>query len=185
VGLVVVVLVGALAVGRLAGGSVRGLSWLRLDGAWLVVAALAAQLGGTAVGVLAAGAAEPAYAIGLAVSAALALWFCARNLSVAGVPLVTLGLVLNAAVVLANGAMPVSLYAVARAGVPTGPIAGGSDQRHELAVPGTRLGVLGDRVPVPLPLRPEVASVGDVLVAAGIGQLVVAGMRRRTPRRAA
>jgi hypothetical protein len=185
VGLVVVVLVGALAVGRLAGGSVRRLSWLRLDGGWLVAAAFAAQLGGAAVGVLAAGAAEPAYAIGLAVSAGLALWFCARNLSVAGVPLVTLGLVLNTAVVLANGAMPVSLYAAARAGVPTGPIAAGADRRHELADPLTRFGVLGDRVPVPLPLWPEVASVGDVLVAAGLGQLVVAGMRRRPARRAA
>ena len=31
-------------------------------------------------------------------------------------------------------------------------------------------------IPVPLPLRPEVVSAGDVLVAAGLGQLVLLGM---------
>jgi hypothetical protein len=51
------------------------------------------------------------------------------------------------------------------------------DRRHELEGPRTRLRPLGDVIPVPLPLRPEVVSPGDVLVAAGLGQLVVLGMR--------
>ena len=44
--------------------------------------------------------------------------------------------------------------------------------------------LLGDVVPVLLPLRPEVVSPGDVLVASGLAQLVVVGMRAgRTPSR--
>jgi hypothetical protein len=98
---------------------------------------------------------------------------------VAGVPLVTLGLVLNAAVVAANGAMPVSIDAAFRAGVPTGDIAAGLDARHEIAGRGTVWRRLGDVIPVPLPARPEVVSPGDVLVAAGLAELVVVGMLRR------
>jgi hypothetical protein len=33
-------------------------------------------------------------------------------------------------------------------------------------------------IPVLLPIRPEVVSVGDVLVAAGLAQLVVSALRR-------
>lgn len=173
------VLVGALLVGRVTGGSARGLSALPLRSPRLVVAAVLVQVGGAAVGVLAAPAAAAAYQVGLLVSAGLALAFCVRNLALAGVPLIALGLGLNAAVVLANGAMPVSPTAAAVAGVPMATIDAGADPRHRLETPGTRLAVLGDRVPVPLPLHPEVGSVGDLLVAAGVGQLVVAGMRRR------
>lgn len=178
-GLVVVALVGALAVGRLAGGSAGRLAHLALRDSRLVLAAVVAQLGGAAVGVLSAAAAGPAYAAGLVLSASLAGAFCLRNLAVAGVPLVAVGLGLNAAVVAANGAMPVSPYAAARAGVQTGPIGSDADPRHELEDGSTRLGLLDDRVPVPLPLRPEVVSVGDLLTAAGVAQLVVVGMRRR------
>ena len=54
-----------------------------------------------------------------------------------------------------------------------------SDARHEIAGIGTRLRWLGDIVPVPLPVRPEVVSPGDVLVAAGLAELVVLGMLGR------
>jgi hypothetical protein len=69
--------------------------------------------------------------------------------------------------------MPVSPEAAARAGLD---VLDTLDGRHELAASGTRLAPLGDVVPVPLPLRPEVVSPGDVLVAAGLGQLLVLGM---------
>ena len=73
------------------------------------------------------------------------------------------------------------LLASGRAGIATQDIVSGADPRHELADPATRLDVLGDIIPVLMPWRPEVVSVGDVLVAAGLAQLVVVGMTRRRP----
>jgi hypothetical protein len=180
-GLAVLVLAGAGLLGFVLGGSISPLATLPLRGRWLVVVAVVAQ----AAGGVAAWAADSstAYTLGLTASALAALGFCVRNLAVRGVPLVTLGLLLNATVVLANGAMPVSTAAAARAGTSTASIAAGSDPRHALADDATTLRNLGDIVPVPLPLLPEVASPGDVLVAAGLAELLCLGMRRRRVRR--
>jgi len=164
-----VVLLAAAAVGLLRGGRLGRLGALELRARWLVGAALLVQLAGGLWG----GAAYPA---GLAGSALLVAAFLARNRRLRGSGLVTLGLLANALVVAANGAMPVSLDAAGRAGVSVADLAPLDDPRHELLTPATRLPLLGDVVPVPLPLRPEVVSPGDVLVAAGLGQLVVLAM---------
>jgi len=174
VSLVVAVLLGALLVGRACGGSVERLGALSLRRRRLVVAALLAQ----ALGVVAGG---PLHAVGLAASAGLAAAFLLVNRGVRGTGLVALGLTANALVVGLNGAMPVSAAAAARAQVALGDVVAGLDGRHELETPQTRLPLLGDRVPVLLPVRPEVVSAGDVLVAAGLGQLVVMGMLTRLP----
>ena len=176
VSLAVVVLVGAVGLGLAFGGSWRRLASLHLRHLSLIVAAVLAQAGGALVGVLGVADESTSYVVGLAVSACLALAFCARNARVFGVPLVCLGLCSNAVVVGANGAMPVSIVAAYHARVPTLAIASGADARHEIAGDGTALSWLGDVVPVPLPLRPEVVSVGDVLVVAGLAELVVVGM---------
>jgi hypothetical protein len=183
VGLAIVALVGAVAAGYALGGSWSRLTTLHLRSRRFVVAAVLAQSGGALVGVL--GVADPreAYVWGLAVSAVCAAAFCLQNLRVSGVPLVTLGLLLNAVVVATNGAMPVSVAAAARAGIPIADIAAGDDSRHEVAGRATTWRLLGDVIPVPLPARPEVVSPGDVLVAAGLAELVAVGMlRRRTAR---
>lgn len=172
---VLVVLVVAVGVGYAAGGRLDRLGRLRLRSGWLVPAALGAQV----VGAVAGG---PAYAVGLAVSAGGVAVFLARNRGVRGTGLVAVGLLANALVVGLNGAMPVSDAALGRAGVSTQDIVSGGDPRHELAGQGTRLRSVGDVIPVALPLRPEVVSPGDVLVAAGLAQLVVVGMRRRVAR---
>jgi hypothetical protein len=114
----------------------------------------------------------------LAVSALLAAGFLAVNRGVRGTGLVAAGLLSNALVVGLNGAMPVSADASGRAGISTQDILS-ADPRHELAGPATRLDLLGDVVPVLLPVHPEVVSPGDVLVAAGLAELVVLGMRPR------
>jgi len=176
VSLVVAVLLGALAVGRLCGGSLERLGSLELRRRRLVAAALLVQLLGALTG-------GPFSAVGLAVSAALAVAFLLANRGVRGTGLVALGLAANALVVGLNGAMPVSASAAARAGVSLVDVEAGRDGRHELAGPQTRLALLGDRVPVLVPGRPEVVSAGDVLVAAGLGQLVVLGMLAPLPRR--
>lgn len=179
--LALVALVGAVAAGYALGGTWARLTTLELRWRRFVVAAVLAQTGGALVGVLGYGDPRRAYVVGLATSAACAAVFCSRNLRVAGVPLVTLGLCANAMVVAANGAMPVSVSAAVRAGVPLADIAGGHDSRHELADDATTWRWLGDVIPVPLPTRSEVVSPGDVLVAAGLAELVVMGMLRRRP----
>jgi hypothetical protein len=183
VGLAVVVLVGAVAIATAFGGSLSALSDLPFRGSRLVAFAVIAQVVGD--GLAWAFNERGFYPVGLAVSALAALAFCARNIRLAGLPLVTLGLLLNAIVVTLNGAMPVSVVAATRAHVSTQEIAAGDDARHSIAGSGTTWRVLGDDIPVPLPLRPEVASPGDVLIAAGLGELVVLGMRPRRRRRRA
>ena len=176
--LVLVVLLCAVLVGRVCGGSLDRLGALDLRRRRLVVAALAVQALGTVVG-------GPFSAVGLAGSAALVTAFLVANRGVRGTGLVALGLGANALVVALNGAMPVSPDAAARAQVPLEDVAAGLDSRHVVADDDTRLPLLGDVVPVLLPLRPEVVSPGDVLVASGLGQLVVVGMLAgRTPSRA-
>jgi hypothetical protein len=174
--LALVVLVLALAVGTLARGRFSNLGHLPLRHGWLVALGVAAQLvGGLLGGAL--------YAAGLALSAALVAAFLARNRGLEGTGLVALGLLANALVVTLNGAMPVSAAALGRAGISTQDLLAGTDPRHELAGSGTVLRPLGDVVPVLLPAHPEVVSPGDVLVAAGLAELVVLGMRRRGGRR--
>jgi len=182
VSLVVVVLLAALLLGAVAGGSLSRLGELPLRRPWLVVAALGLQLAGAIVG-------GPLYAVGLLLSAVLTTLFLVRNRGLRGIGLVALGLASNALVVGLNEAMPVSQSAAGRAGITTQDLLVGADPRHEPSGPTTRLPWLADVVPLPLPLRPEVLSPGDVLIAAGLGQLVVVGMqsprrvRRALPRR--
>ncbi len=168
--LLLVVLLGALGLGWALGGSLDRLGSLRLRLVLLVLLAVAAQvLGGLVGGV--------AYPVGLVLSAVLATVFLAVNRRLPGIGLVALGIASNALVVCLNGAMPVSAAAAERLGVDLVVLAGSQDPRHEPADAATRLAVLGDVVPVRLPVRPEVVSVGDVLLAAGVGRLVLLGMR--------
>jgi len=121
-------------------------------------------------------------AVALVLTVLLVALFLWGNWRVTGVPLVAAGLLLNSLVVVANLGMPVSLDAAARAGLSRADLHLADDPLHEVAGPGTRLGALGDVVPVALPWHPQVVSRGDVLVAAGVGLLLVAGApRRRRP----
>jgi len=190
VGLAFLTLLLALAVGHLAGGRAGGLTGGRtggltgvaLSGTHLLVAAFVVQI----LEPLTSRVVPGAYPIALAVSATLMTQFVSRNVSVPGVPLAGVGLLLNAAVVLVNGAMPVSLDAAARAGIAAERLDLAADPRHEPLGDATRLALLADIAPAPLPGRPEVVSPGDVLLAAGVGLFVVSAMlpsgaaRRRT-----
>ncbi len=166
-----VALLVAVAAGWLTGGSLDRLGALPLRSRRLVWSAFAVQAVATLVG-------GPFYPVGLAVSAGLVGAFLVRNRGVRGTGLLALGLLANALVVGLNGAMPVSVDAAGRAGTTTQLILVGDDPRHEIADRHTRLRWLGDVLPVRAPWRPEVVSPGDVLVAAGLAQLVLIGMRK-------
>lgn len=170
-GLIVVSLVAGVSVGWLLGGRLTRLAAVRFRGWRLLLAAAAAQLVGSVL-------TGRVYAAGLVVSAALASAFLARNRRLPGILLIAGGLLLNAVVVAANGAMPVSRPAAVSAGVDLSPILAGADPRHQVAEVDTRFAAFGDVLAVRLPFRPEVASPGDVAVALGLAVLVVAGMRR-------
>lgn len=172
-----IAVLGAALIAALTGGRWRGFTEEHLRAPGYVVLAVIAQVLGAVL--TDHSSAEWIYPTALAVSAACALIFCIANFRVAGVPLVTLGLVLNAVVVARNGAMPVSINAASRAGVSIVSIASDEDPRHEIAGRGSVWRTLGDVIPFPLPGSPEVISAGDLLVAAGLAEFIVVTSRRR------
>lgn len=155
--------IGALLLGRLAGGP-GPMCAPRLHGLGLLVAAFGVLLAEPLVS------REVAYSfpLCLAIAATLMVQFAVRNVRVAGVALAAAGLVLNALVVIVNGAMPVSERAAVRAGLDVTALELDSDDRHEAMDGATRLPALADRVPVPIPGHREVDSVGDLALAAGV-----------------
>lgn len=173
-GLTVLVLVAAFAFGRLAGGP-GPLAAPTLRRIGLLVAAFVVQV------------AEPlisrevaySYPMCMAVSATLMVQFAVGNARVPGVALAAAGVCANAAVVILNGAMPVSESAAVRAGISVESLALESDARHEPLDGATRLTALADRIPVPIPGHREVDSVGDVAIAAGAGLYAFAAAYRR------
>jgi hypothetical protein len=172
--LVLLVLVVSLAVGWLAGGRVANLGHVELRAPWLVFLAVAAQL--ALAGLAAAGVTGTLVSRPLLAGSHLALLgFIALNRYRPGMLLVLVGLALNAAVIVANGAMPVSGEALLALGGPAVVEPG----KHQLLTEVTRLPLLADLLPVPV-LR-SVVSVGDIILAAGVGILVVAQMRRFPP----
>ena len=178
--LVLVVAVAALAV-SVATGWTR-LARVRIRAVRLLVAAAVVQLGTSAL-VPGSGFAR---VTALVLTTVLVGLFLVGNARQPGVPLVALGLLLNVVVVGANAAMPVSVDAAARAGMSRAELGLARDAMREPSGATTRLGALGDVVPVALPRWPQVVSPGDVLVAAGVGLLLLtAGPRRaQTARRA-
>lgn len=126
----------------------------------------------------------PAVALTLCSYVAL-LAFTAVNLRLVGMPVVALGLGLNALVILANGGMPVDPGAVVAAGVARFETVASLDLGNvrQWQDGDDRLAALGDVVPV-APLD-EVVSFGDLILAAGLANVSfrllrpVEGSRRR------
>jgi hypothetical protein len=148
-----VLLLAGVVVGVLRGGSLENVNRVRFRLPWLVFLGLALQIGAEAAASrfpgIQRGVAGPLI---LAISYAFVGTFVVLNFRFPGAPLIGLGLLLNLSVILANGAMPVSLWAVKVSGSHAG------------------LGFLGDIIPVP-PLG--IVSVGDVVLGAGVFVLVI------------
>lgn len=174
--LVLAVVVVAVAVGYALRGRLRGLAELDLRHLWLLGVGVVAQLGVFALPVDGPGAAvSPPL---LVASFVAVIGFLLANRHLPGMWLAAAGVALNAVVIAANGAMPVSPSAVAvvsdsPASFPVG--------KHAPLDADTRLPWLADVIPVP-PLR-SIVSVGDVVLAAGVARLVVTQMVRARTRR--
>ncbi len=171
--LVLLVMILAALVALATGGRFSRLSGASYKGVWWLAAAAVAQLLGAVFG-------GAAYPVCLLVSAALMAVFLGGNLHRPGVAMLALGFTANALVVLLNGAMPVSLEALYRAGVDRSEAELALDPRHELTGDGTLLPWLGDIVPVAIPGAGQVVSPGDLLVAAGAALMLFTAMRERS-----
>ena len=164
--LVIVTVAAAVVVGRLRGGRFGNLSAASLRGGVFAVAAAASQ-------VAYALAPRPVTATvftGVSQAALLAFLWCNRY--AAGVFLAAVGSLMNTAVIMANGAMPVSRDAILLVSRHPDELVGG---RHRLLTEHDVLPWLADIIGLPL-LR-SVVSLGDIVLAAGIGLMVVQLMR--------
>jgi len=85
-----------------------------------------------------------------------------------GLILVAEGWLLNVVVMAANGGMPVSASALARIGHAGAVVSQGHLWKHVAASAATRIPLLGDVIPVPVPLLRSVISVGDVAMLVGL-----------------
>jgi hypothetical protein len=164
-----VLLLAGVVVGVLRGGSLENINRVRFRLPWLVFLGLALQLGAEAAAGrfpgIQRGVVGP---LVLAISYAFVGTFVVLNFRFPGALLIGMGLLLNLSVILANGAMPVSLWAVKVSGSHAVTHLQNS-VKHQAMGRGTRLGFLGDIIPVP-PLG--IVSVGDVVLGAGVFILV-------------
>ncbi len=103
----------------------------------------------------------------LSISGVLAFLVLNRNL--AGTLIAALGLTLNVAVISLNGAMPVSLEAVERAGLDPAELSE-PGIKHEILDRNTVAPFLGDVLA--LPLLNQILSVGDIFLAVGFARVV-------------
>lgn len=177
--LLIAVVAFALVLGLLLKGSFRRFEDLRLRWWGLVIVGLALQLlplpSGRSGGDIAVRVAV------LACSYGSLILFAALNVRWRGMPLVLIGLALNAAVIVANGGMPVSAEAIERSGQGEmmQVLIDEGAAKHHLMTEDDVLTPLADVIPIPPPVG-QIVSVGDLFVYAGIVWLVVVVMRGRT-----
>jgi hypothetical protein len=167
--LALVPLVLGIAVGLIRGGRFENISGAQFRRPWLVFAGLILQVAAQALArSIPALQHAPAGPVVLMISYAFLIAFVVLNLRYPGTLLIGLGLLLNLTVILANGAMPVSLSAARAAGAASLPGLQ-TGVKHHVMGHGTHLDVLGDIIPVP---QIGIVSIGDIVLAAGIFLLV-------------
>lgn len=170
-----------LAISLVTGGSLRNLEQERLRGEWVLLLLLPMQLLWPRIAVV----------LGVGHDLSVMLWLV-MMVGLVGVMLMNvwkrwvlgfaaLGIALNVLVIGLNGAMPVSLRAVSEMGMSREDAVQSmqEDYLHQPEDDQTLLAVLGDVITVPGPeWQRGVMSVGDLLLAAGLGGWVFVGSRR-------
>ena len=177
------VAVGLLA-GWVAGGSWRALSELKLKHSSLVLGAIAAQAALAVPGVRD----WPSTFRFLIVLVTYLVvgWWVFENARASsggvrfGLGIVDFGWFLNLLAIVPNKGMPVSESALQRAGIaPSTSVALGHLSKHVPVNHGTVLRALGDVIP--LSWFRSVVSIGDLVMAVGIGLLAAAATRTTAP----
>jgi hypothetical protein len=178
--IVLPIIIVAILIGLIAGGSLKRFENLQIH--WWAVAPV-----GLALQVIPIKDSNLAVA-SLIASYALLLAFVWVNRRLVAAPLLLIGLVLNLAVVAANGGMPVSGSAIrsvdAQAIAPAADAVG----KHHLESSADVLVPLGDNIPVPQPVG-AILSIGDLFLYLGIMVFVISvmlgrpGSNRRPPSR--
>jgi hypothetical protein len=171
-----------LALGLLFRGRLANLRYLHLQHTWAVLVGVGLQMAlllpfwpesrGLMIGIPVVG------------SYVLLLVFLASNLRVPGLGLVGVGLAMNLLVIVANGGqMPIAPETLIAAGRQEAAIGSRtpSGKGIVLSPDSTRLGILSDTLVLPLPGRPKIVSIGDVLVFVGLALAVQAALRRGSP----
>jgi hypothetical protein len=115
----------------------------------------------------------------LVASYVLLLAFLTVNRWVPAAGVMAVGLLLNLVVVGLNGGMPVSAFAVERAGGSTTVLAEGEGVKHHVADEDDVFAPLGDVIPIPQPIG-VVLSIGDLLLYLGMAWCVIQVMRGRS-----
>lgn len=174
------IILGAIAVGLVAGGRLTALEHVHLRWWALAPIGLAMQL--APLPRVETSTARALSTLVLVASFPILLAFVARNHHIAAFLLVFIGLSLNFVVIAANGGMPVSLAAVrAAGGAPDlSNLTAEGDAKHHAMTEEDVLTPLADVIAIGSPLR-EVLSIGDVLVYAGLAWFVIAAMRGPIP----
>jgi hypothetical protein len=175
----VVVIVLTALVGVATGGRLTNLASFRVRHWYLLVAAVAAQVGA------ALGNGTIRFALVAACCTAVAVW-CVLNSrdrstpAARGLGLIGVGVALNTLVIGLNGGMPVSSAALRVAGLPpTLNVTKGHLDRHVAMTAATKLSWLGDHIGVPH--ARGVLSPGDLVMLAGIAIAVFFGLRTVDP----
>lgn len=175
---VLLVLAIAVIASLLRGGRFHRLAKAPLEHVWLLFLGVGLQVAADVLVI--AEVLEPTGAVSyglLLVSQLVVLAWVISNWQLPGLVLVALGLLLNAIVMAANGAMPVDPDAIAALGRDSSDLVRG---KHVVMDDDTRLPWLADIWPVP-PLR-SIISVGDVLLAAGLIPITHHLMTYRPPK---
>ncbi len=173
-------LAGSVALGWLAGGSVKNLVEMPLTKLEVLICAFGIQF----VLHLAPGWSLPAidqwgFAAHM-LSYVLAVWVLWDNRRLPGMHVFAVGVLLNLLVIAANGGMPVCPEALAATGQQDAIefFHSGTQVIHQLMQPDTALAFLGDHLTTPSWFwRPTVYSPGDAVMIMGLLWMVPAGMR--------
>jgi MFS family permease len=170
-----------LGLGVVAGGSVDNLLGIRLR--WLPILLVAAVGRFALDGALAAGGVPDGLRLWLVlVIYVLLVAMLLANRSLPGMTAAALGTVANGVAITVNGGwMPVWKPSLAAAGFDSNAVHSSFHTLLSGPVDGTFFahgGLLADVIPIPIPILQSVASVGDLLLAAGLAFFVFAALVR-------
>ncbi len=170
-----------LVLGLLAGGSLANLSSVRLRSVSLIAAAVIVRFGTEAALLAGVPLVDTLRLPLLATSFGILLIGLYRNRSYPGLTLAFVGILSNGIVIVVNGGyMPIWEPSLVAAGLSPADV---STAIHTLYGPDLgpfllHLGPLADIIPIPFPLIQNVASIGDVFLAAGLALFLFASIVR-------